>query len=121
VQTDYGKLALALGLLLLFGYALSWVFVFVGLSVRGAETAQAASFPVMMVLVFASSAFVPTASMPGWLQVWAENQPLSVTVDAVRSLVLGGPWGAEALASVACAMVILAVFIPLSVHRYRRG
>ena len=121
IETNYGKLAIAIVLLLTFGYALSWVFAFIGLSVKGAETAQAASFPAMMLLVFASSAFVPTDSMPGWLRVWAENQPVSVTVGAVRSLVLGGPWAADALTSLLWAAGIAAVFIPLSVRRYRRG
>jgi ABC transporter DrrB family efflux protein len=121
LQTDVGKLLLALALLLLFGYALSWVFALIGLSVSGAETAQAASFPAMMVLVFASSAFVPTESMPGWLQVWADNQPLSVTVNAVRALVIGGPWGEYALTSLAWSIGILAIFMPLAVIRYRRG
>lgn len=121
LQTDVGKLLLALALLLFFGYALSWIFALIGLSVSGAETAQAASFPMMMILVFASSAFVPTASMPDWLQLWAENQPVSVTVDAVRALVLGGPWGQHALVSLAWGAGILAVFMPLAVRRYRRG
>lgn len=121
VQTNVGKLLLALGLLLLFGFALSWIFALIGLSVNGAETAQAASFPMMMVLVFASSAFVPTDTMPGWLQVWTDHQPVSVTVDAVRALVLGGPWVGDALACLAWTAAILAVFVPLSVRRYRRG
>ena len=121
VQTDVGNLLLALGLLLVFGFALSWIFALIGLSVSGAETAQAASFPIMMILVFASSAFVPTDSMPDWLQVWADNQPVSVTVDAVRALVLGGPWGADALTSLAWSAGILAVFAPLAGRRYRRN
>ena len=121
IETNVGKLALGLALLLLFGFALSWIFALIGLSVSNAETAQAASFPMMMILVFASSAFVPTDSMPGWLQVWADHQPRSVTVDAVRALVLGGPWAADALTSVLWSVGILAVFVPLSVHRYRKG
>jgi ABC-2 type transport system permease protein/oleandomycin transport system permease protein len=121
LQTDVGKLLLALALLLFFGYALSWIFALIGLSVSGAETAQAASFPAMMVLVFASSAFVPTDSMPDWLQVWADNQPLSVTVNAVRALVIGGPWGEYALTSLAWSVGMLLIFMPLAVIRYRRG
>src|SRR5207253_1326799 len=81
----------ALALLVLFGYALSWVFAAVGLAVGDPETAQAAAFPLMAPLVFASSAFVPVSTMPGWLQAFARNQPVSVTATAVRSLVLGGP------------------------------
>ena len=71
-------------LVLLFAYSMSWVFATVGLLVGDPETAQAAAFPVMAPLVFASSVFVPVESMPGWLQPWAENQPLSVVADAAR-------------------------------------
>jgi ABC transporter DrrB family efflux protein len=120
LQTDVGKMLLALALLLFFGYALSWIFAFIGLSVSNAETAQAASFPIMLILVFASSAFVPTDTMPAWLQGWADNQPVSVTVDAVRALVLGGPWGQDALMSLAWSLLIIAIFVPLAVSRYRR-
>ncbi|HMM49722.1 MAG TPA: ABC transporter permease, partial [Miltoncostaeaceae bacterium] len=121
LQTDVAKMLLALAVLLAFGYSLSWIFALIGLVVKGSETAQAASFPIMMVLVFASSAFVPTATMPGWLRVWADHQPVSVTVNAVRALLIGGPWGAQLLASVAWSAAMLVVFVPLAVRRYLRG
>jgi ABC-2 type transport system permease protein len=121
VQTNMGKLLLGLAVLLLFGYALSWIFAFVGLSVPNAETAQAAAFPIMLPLVFASSAFVSTENMPDWLRVFAEHQPVTAAVDAVRALALGGPWAADVLASLAWTAGILLVFVPLSVRRYRRG
>jgi ABC transporter DrrB family efflux protein len=72
-------------LVLLFGYAMSWIFATVGLAVGDPETAQAAAFPVLAPLVFASTAFVPPETMPGWLQVWARNQPISATASAVRA------------------------------------
>ena len=121
VQTDAAKLLLGMGVLLLFGYSLSWIFAFVGLSVPNAETAQAAAFPIMLPLVFASSAFVSTANMPDWLAAFAEHQPVTAAVDAMRSLVLGGPWGENVLKSLAWTGGILAVFVPLSVKRYRAG
>ncbi len=121
VQTNGFKLILGLAVLLFFGYSLSWIFAFVGLSVPNAETAQAAAFPIMLPLVFASSAFVSTESMPDWLAAFAEHQPVTAAVDAVRSLVLGGPWAADVLTSLAWTAGILAVFVPLSVSRYRRG
>ena len=68
-------------IILAFSYSLSWVFAIVGLSVKDAETAQAVSFPILALLVFASSAFVPVATMPSWLQPWAKNQPVSVVVE----------------------------------------
>ena len=73
-----------------FGYALSWIFATIGLWVGDPETAQAAAFPLIAPLVFASSLFVPIESMPSWLQPWAEHQPVSVTATAVRDLMLGG-------------------------------
>jgi ABC-2 type transport system permease protein/oleandomycin transport system permease protein len=108
-------------LVLLFGYALSWVFAGVGLAVGDPETAQAAAFPVMAPLVFASSAFVPVETMPGWLQAFAEHQPVSVTISAVRALVLGGPTTSYVLQSLAWITGILLVFAPLAVRRYRRS
>lgn len=121
VQTDAGKLILALAVLLAFGFALSWFFALIGLSVPNAETAQAAAFPLMMPLVFASSAFVSTERMPGWLQVFAEHQPVTAAVDAVRALVLGGPWGEQVLTSLAWTAGMLAIFVPLAIRGYRRA
>jgi ABC-2 type transport system permease protein/oleandomycin transport system permease protein len=121
LQTNVGKLLLGLVVLLLFGFALSWVFAFIGLSVSNAETAQAAAFPLLLPLVFASSAFVSTETMPDWLAAFAEHQPVTAAVDAVRSLVLGGAWAADVAVSLAWTGGILLVFVPLAVRRYRRG
>ena len=120
VQTDAGRFILALGVLLVFGFALSWVFALVGMSVEGPESAQAASFPIMLPLVFASSAFVSPETMPDWLQPWAEHQPVSATVDAVRTLVLGGAATEKVLISLAWSVCIVALFAPLAVRRYRK-
>jgi ABC-2 type transport system permease protein/oleandomycin transport system permease protein len=97
------------------------VFALVGLSAPNAEAAQAASFPVMAVLVFASSAFVPTQSMPSWLQTYAEHQPVTATVDAMRALVLGGPTADKVIAALAWSIGIVVLFAPLAVKRYRRA
>jgi ABC-2 type transport system permease protein/oleandomycin transport system permease protein len=110
-----------MGLVLMFGYVLSWVFAALGLAVGDPETAQAAAFPLMAPLVFASSAFVPVTSMPGWLQVFAAHQPVSVTASAVRALALGGPTTSYVLQSIAWSAGILLVFAPLAVRRYRRA
>ena len=107
-------------LVLLFGYVLSWVFATVGLAVGDPETAQAAAFPVMAPLVFASSAFVPVSSMPGWLQPFANHQPVSVTASAVRALVIGGPTTTYVLQALAWCAGIVLVFVPVAVRRYRR-
>jgi ABC-2 type transport system permease protein/oleandomycin transport system permease protein len=108
-------------LLLLFGYAMSWIFATVGLWVKDPETAQAAAFPVLAPLVFASAAFVPVENMPGWLQPWARNQPVSVTADAVRALTIGGPTGSLVLKSILWSVIILAIFAPIAVRLYRKA
>ena len=106
--------------LLLFAFALAWVFGFIGLSVGEPEAAQAASFPILAILTFASSAFVSPETMPGWLQWFAEHQPLSITVDAVRACLIGGPTATKVLQSIAWSVGIIAVFAPLAVRKYRR-
>ncbi|HEX2090493.1 MAG TPA: ABC transporter permease [Actinomycetota bacterium] len=108
-------------LVLLFGYAMSWIFATVGLAVGDPETAQAAAFPVLAPLVFASSAFVPVESMPDWLQVFAEHQPVSVTASAVRALTLGGPVAADVWQSITWCVGILVLFAPIAVRLYRRA
>jgi ABC transporter DrrB family efflux protein len=102
-----------------FGFALSWIFAFVALTVRGAETAQTAGFVVIFPLVFASSVFVPVSTFPDWLQAFAKINPVTVTADAARSLAL---FGTTASLGAAAAWIcgLLAVFIPLSVWRYRQ-
>ena len=107
--------------LLAFSFALSWVFALVGLGAPNAEAAQAASFPILAPLVFASTAFVGLRSMPGWLQAFASRQPVSVTVNAVRALSLGGPTLTPVLQSLAWSAGIVALFAPLAVRRYRRA
>jgi ABC transporter DrrB family efflux protein len=111
----------ALALVLLFTYSLSWMAATVGLGASNGEAAQAALFPLVFPLVFASSAFVDTSFMPGWLQVFANHQPVTVTIDAARNLVLGQPVGWSVVGSVAWSLAILAVFGPLAVRRYRRA
>jgi ABC-2 type transport system ATP-binding protein len=102
-----------------FGFALSWIFAVVALTVRGAETAQTAGFVVIFPLVFASSVFVPVSTFPDWLQAFATISPVTVTADAARSLAL---FGTTASLGAAAAWIggLLAVFIPLSVWRYRQ-
>ncbi len=111
----------AIALMLLFGLAMSWVVALIGLRTGNAEAAQAAMFPIMAVLVFASSAFVPTATMPAVLRAYARHQPVSATINAVRALVLGGPTAERVLAALAWTIGISVVFAFLSVRRYRQA
>ncbi len=108
------------GIMLLFGFAMSWVMALIGLSTGNAEAAQAASFPIMALLVFASNSFVSTRNMPGPLRVYAEHQPVTATVNAVRALMNGGPTTGRVISAVAWSLAIVAVFAPLAVRRYRR-
>jgi ABC-2 type transport system permease protein/oleandomycin transport system permease protein len=138
IHDGVAKLALGIIVLLFFGFALSWIFAILGLLTKNAEATQAAAFPILAPLVFASNAFVPLNSMPTWLQAFARNQPVSVTVAAVRRLVLG--YGANpgqaahyrALGMVGSTWVlvakallwaagIVAVFAPLAVNMYRKA
>ena len=121
LHTDFPSLVGAVLLVLLFGYVLSWLFAAVGLAVRDPESAQAASFPVIAPLVFASGAFVPVGSMPSWLQAFANHQPVSVTASAVRALLVGGATAADVWNAVAWNLAILVVFAPVAVWLYRRA
>ena len=109
-----------IGLVLLIGYTFSWVFVAVALYVKDPETAQLAAFLPLFPLVFASSAFVPVASMPGWLQAFVNVQPVSVTVNAVRDLLTGAPAGHWLWQSAAWASGLLVVFAALGIRQYRK-
>jgi ABC-2 type transport system permease protein/oleandomycin transport system permease protein len=124
VHTDVLGLLGGILVLLAFGYAMCWIFASVGLLVGDPETAQAAAFPVLAPLVFASTLFVDSASMPGWLAAWADHQPVSLTAKAVRYLTLGdSPLGraSDLWAALAWIAGILIVFAPLAVRRYRRA
>jgi ABC transporter DrrB family efflux protein len=103
-----------------FGFALSWIFAFVALTVRGAEAAQSAGFVVIFPLVFASSVFVPVASMPSWLQTVAEVSPVTLTADAAREFALVGGVPSALAGAAAWILGLLLVFVPLCVWRYRR-
>jgi ABC transporter DrrB family efflux protein len=126
-QTGLGSLLAALAVGLLFGYAWSWVMALLGLAVRSAEAVQAATYLVVFPLAFTSSVFVPTKTMPAWLQPFAANQPVTVATNALRGLILGPgalPPGRTVAGQVALALVwavaITSVFVPLSVRAYRR-
>lgn len=121
VHTGVVPFLAGMGLVLLFGYVVSWVFATVGIMAGDPESAQAASFPVMAPLVFASTAFIPLYTMPGWLQGWAKHQPVSVATDAVRALMLGGETASHVLACFAWSAAILLVCVPVAIWRYRRA
>src|SRR5437016_4371721 len=110
----------AVGLLLLTSFAFSWISATIGLVVSSVEAAQSAGFIWLFPLTFASSAFVPTSSMPDWLRKFAENQPVSLIVNSVRGLLLNQPDPVTILKAVAWCIGILVVFIPIAVWAYGR-
>ncbi|AEH09592.1 MULTISPECIES: ABC transporter permease [Protofrankia] len=120
-DTTVPAVLVGFALMLLFSYAFAWVSAVIGLSVRNAEAAQSAGFIWVFPLTFASSAFVPVSTMPGWLQAFAEHQPITVTIDATRALFLGGPVASALLQSLAWCVGMLVVFVPWCIRVYRRS
>jgi ABC transporter DrrB family efflux protein len=128
-EQGFVSMAIAVVIVLMFSYSMSWVMATVGLAVKNPEAAQTAAFLPMFPLVFASSVFVPVGTMPEWLQVFAENQPVSVLANMARSLMLPKealPFldldtGSLILQSLAWVAVVILVFAPLAVRQYRRA
>jgi len=110
----------ALALALLCSFTFSWVGAMMGLIAPNAESVQAIGFMAIFPLTFASSAFVPTSTMPGWLRAFTDHQPVTAIVNAVRALLLGQPVGTSGWQALAWCVGILVVFAPLSVSLYRR-
>jgi ABC-2 type transport system permease protein/oleandomycin transport system permease protein len=116
------SVALALALILAFAYVFSWISAFVGISVRNPETAQSIGFIWVFPLVFASSAFVPTDTMPAGVRAFADVNPVTLVVDAARALMIGhGDALAPALGTLAWLAALLVIFVPLSVRALRRA
>ncbi|MGA2519844.1 MAG: ABC transporter permease [Acidimicrobiales bacterium] len=118
----------AAALALLFSYALLWGFALVGLLASNSETAQVIAFPILFPLIFASPAFVQTRTMPSWLRTFANDQPIGVLVNAIRSLMVGPrpqlglqDTGGHVLAALLWCAGFLVVLAPLAVWRYRRS
>jgi ABC transporter DrrB family efflux protein len=114
-----GRFLAAIALLLAFSYVFSWIAATVALLVRDPETAQSAGFAWVFPLTFASSAFVPTASMPSAVRAFADVNPVSLCVDAVRALTVGGDATRGVLGTLAWLAGLLLVFVPFAVGRYR--
>ena len=119
VDASLGEIVLGIVLLLLLGYAFSWVFALVGLFSSSPETANAVGFTAIFPLTFASSVFVPVESMPDGLRQVAQVNPFTTISDAVRSLWLGTPANTDVWMSFIWCAVLIAVFAPLAVARYR--
>jgi ABC transporter DrrB family efflux protein len=120
-HTGFLEAAAGIGLLLLFGYAFSWFLAFIGLLVSSPESVNSVGFIAVFPLTFISSAFVPVASMPSGLRDFAEVNPFTIIVDAIRHLWLGAPAHNSVWGAVVWSLIIVAVFAPLAVARYRRA
>jgi ABC-2 type transport system permease protein/oleandomycin transport system permease protein len=110
----------ALLLVVAFGFSFSWISATIGLAVHDVESAQTAGFLWVFPLTFASTVFVPLASMPGWLQAFARVNPISITANAVRALTAGGPTIRPVVYSLAWITGLLVVFMPLATRNYRK-
>jgi ABC transporter DrrB family efflux protein len=119
-QAGFAQALGCIALVSAFGLALSWIFAFVALTVRSAEAAQTAGFVVLFPLVFASSVFVPVSTLPNWLQAIAKISPVTLAANAARSLALVPGTPSSVAGAIAWVAGLLAVFVPLSVWRYRR-
>lgn len=110
----------AVGLMFVFGFALGWIWVLLGLYVKSPQSLQGFGFIVMFPLAFGSNVFIQTVTLPGWLQAWVRINPVTELTAAARGLMLGGPVATPAWHSVAWSVALTAVFAPLAVRRYRR-
>ena len=120
-QTSALEVLAGVGLLLLFGFAFSWIFALIGMAVSSPEAANGIGFTLIFPITFISAAFVPVESMPAGLQQFAEVNPITVVVDAMRALWLGAPAGNSVWGAVAWSVALIAVFAPLAVAKYRRA
>lgn len=103
-----------------FGVAICTISAYVGLAIRDEESVGSFGLIWLFPLTFVSAAFVPVASMPGWLQAFAKNQPVTIVIDEMRALALGGPLAQHAWQSAVWLAGIFLVFVPLAVRAYRR-
>jgi ABC-2 type transport system permease protein/oleandomycin transport system permease protein len=120
-QNGFGPAVGMVVLAIVFGMAICCIAAFTGLAIGDEESVQAFGLIWLFPLTFLSSAFVPIDTMPGWLQAFANNQPVTYVVDTMRALALGGPVAANLWKSIAWLAAIFIVFAPLAVRAYRRA
>lgn len=120
IETSPLQVLAAIGLSLLFGASLMWIFILIGLTVKTAQAVQGLGFLVLMPLQFGSSIFTPPSTMPGWLQTFTDYNPLSNLADTARGLFIGGPVAHDLWMTLAWSAVITAVTAPLAVSKFRK-
>jgi ABC transporter DrrB family efflux protein len=120
IDSSAGEIVLGLILVLLLGYAFSWIFALVGLFSSSPETANSLGFTLIFPLTFASSVFVPVSTMPDGLRQFAEVNPFTTISDAIRSLWIGTPANSDVWMSFVWCFALIAIFAPLAISRYRK-
>ena len=120
IHTDAGQALAAIALAIGFALCFCWVSVWIGMKARTAGAVQGIMFLVVLPLSFGSNTFVPTETMPGWLQAFVKVNPITHLVGAVRGLFLGGPIGTDVLWTLGWMAGLLAVFVPLALRAYQR-
>ncbi|MET9565669.1 ABC transporter permease [Streptomyces tauricus] len=110
----------AIGLALVFGSSIMWIFLTMGVVMKNAQAIQGMGFLVLMPLQFGSSIFSPPSTMPGWLQTFTDYNPLSSLADAARGLMNGGqPVAHDVMVTLLWSLVITVVMAPVAIHKYR--
>jgi oleandomycin transport system permease protein len=120
IGTDPVSALAACLLTMAFAFAVTWIFVLVGLVMREPGAVQGTAFLVMFPLTFGTNMMAPTATMPGWLQAWVKINPVTDVMEAARGLMVGGPVASPAIHTLLWSAGIVAVFAPLAVRAYRR-
>ncbi|MFE4614939.1 MULTISPECIES: ABC transporter permease [Streptomyces] len=120
IHTSVLHLFAAIGLSMVFGASLMWIFILLGLTLKTAQAVQGMAMLVLMPLQFGSSIFAPTTSMPGWLETFTDYNPLSNLADAARNLINGGPVADSVWMTLGWALVITVVTAPLAVTKFRK-
>ncbi|MEH1166249.1 ABC transporter permease [Micromonospora sp. CPCC 205539] len=121
VQTSLAALPVAIGVLLAFGLSFSWISVFLGMLVKSPGAVQGIMTILILPLTFASNVFVPSQTMPGWLQAWSNVNPVSVMSETLRGLMNGGEVIGPLLGSLAWMVGVIVVFFPLAMRSYRKN
>lgn len=120
VETDVVSALAAVGLAVVFGFALSWLTVLVAVLLRDENLVATVGFLLPFPLVFGTSMAAPVETMPGWLQTWVEVNPVSHAIDASRALLLGGPTGGPVAMTLLWSAILVAALAPLAVWVHRR-
>jgi len=120
-QNGFGLAVAMVVLATVFGLSICVIAAFTGLAIGDEESVQAFGLIWLFPLTFVSSAFVPISTMPGWLQAFANNQPVTYVVNTMRAMALGGPIADDLWKSIAWLAGIFIVFVPLAVRAYRRA